>query len=147
MDQATAPMVPTGPDVGQPSIAADRRAEQANKPPHEIEQDIARTRTRLRATIEALERELAAERVVEKSREVLETAIVAPGGNRVLGYAIPLALIVTGLGWLFMVRRRHTEVGSPARGTQTPPPASVYDRPAQPIEEVSVTEERSGEGR
>jgi hypothetical protein len=154
MDRSTARIAPTGSDLGQPPIAVDRRAEQADKPPHEIENDIARTRVRLRATIEALERELAAERVVEKSREILETAIVAPSGNRVLAYAIPLALIATGLGWLFTVRRRHYRVGLPARGTeipggavasaQTPVPASAHQ---QPIEKISVADERSGEGR
>ena len=45
--------------------AADGRDYDGNKPPHEIEEDIARTRVRLSATIEALEHELAPGRVIE----------------------------------------------------------------------------------
>jgi hypothetical protein len=119
-----------------------------DKAPHQIEEDIARTRVRLSATIAALERELAPERVVEKSSTVLRSALEpAPGPFRqqVWAYAIPLALIVTGLGWLFMLRRRSYQVPSsfgemPAEVVEvgeTPAPAPSYAAVVEPAEAVS----------
>src|SRR5690349_9155667 len=73
-----------------------------SKPPSEIEEDIARTRVRLSAAINALERELVPARVIEASTEMLRSSLEpAPGPFRqqAWAYAIPLALIATGLGW------------------------------------------------
>src|SRR5689334_23594360 len=54
-----------------------------SKPAKEIEEDIARTRVRLSATIEALERELTPNRVLERSAELLRSSIEpAPGSFR-----------------------------------------------------------------
>jgi hypothetical protein len=126
-----------------------------SKPPHEIEEDIARTRVRVSATIEALERELAPTRVVEKSTELLlSTLEPGPGPFReqVRAYAIPLALIVTGLGWLFILRRRSYQSALPpncgempaeaVEAGETPVPAPPYDDVAGQFEPVSLVDER-----
>jgi len=99
-----------------------------SKPPQAIEEDIARTRVRLSATIEALERELAPHRVLEKGTELFRSSLEpAPGSFRTQtwAYAIPLALIATGLGWLFLLRRR---------GYQPETPASFGEMPAEEVE-------------
>ena len=99
-----------------------------SKPPQAIEEDIARTRVRLSATIEALERELAPHRVLERSTELLRSSLEpAPGSFRTQtrAYAIPLALIATGLGWLFLLRKRSYQ-------PQTP--ASIGEMPAEEVE-------------
>jgi uncharacterized protein DUF3618 len=94
-----------------------------NKPLSEIEEDIARTRVRLSAAVDALERELAPARVIETSTEVLRNSLEpAPGSFRqqVWAYAIPLALIATGLGWLFFLRRQTYEAGLPSSFGEMP---------------------------
>ena len=99
-----------------------------NKPPQAIEEDIARTRVRLSATIEELKRELAPQQVLERSTELLRSALEpAPGSFRTQtwAYAIPLALIATGLGWLFVLRRRSY---------QPETPASFGEMPAEEVE-------------
>jgi hypothetical protein len=99
-----------------------------SKPPQAIEEDIARTRVRLSATIEALERELAPQRVLERSTELLRSSLEpAPGSFRTQSwaYAIPLALITTGLAWLFLLRRP---------GYQPETPASFGEMPAEEVE-------------
>jgi hypothetical protein len=103
-------------------------ADGETKPPQAIEEDIARTRVRLSATIEALERELAPQRVLERSTELLRSSLEpAPGSLRTQtwAYAIPLALIATGLGWLFLLRRRSY---------QPETPASFGEMPAEEVE-------------
>ncbi len=123
-----------------------------NKPPHAIEEDIARTRVRLSATIEALERELAPQRVLERSTELLRSSIEpAPGSFRTQtwAYAIPLALIATGLGWLFLLRRRSYQPETPAsfgempaeavEEGETPTPASSSADLAGPVEPVPAS--------
>ena len=103
-------------------------ADDENKPPQAIEEDIARTRVRLSATIEALERELAPQRMLERSTELLRSSLdPAPGSLRTQtwAYAIPLALIATGLGWLFLLRRRSY---------QPETPASFGEMPAEEVE-------------
>jgi hypothetical protein len=100
----------------------------ASKTPDEIEQDIARTRVRLSETIDALEHELAPDRVIETGADLLRSALEpAPGSFRqqVWAYAIPLALIATGLGWLFMLRRRTY---------QPDLPSSFGEMPAEAVE-------------
>ena len=115
-----------------------------SKPPQAIEEDIARTRVRLSATIEALERELAPQRVLERSTELLRSSLEpAPGSFRTQSwaYAIPLALITTGLAWLFLLRRpgyqppaEEVELG------ETPNPAPGFLDAAGPAEPVLVHE-------
>jgi hypothetical protein len=133
------------------SIAYD-----GGKPPHEIETDIARTRVRLSAAIEALERELAPGRVIEKSAEALRSSLEPrPGSFReqARAYAIPLALIVTGLGWLFVLRRRNYQADLPSNSGATavdaveaaeaPSPAPRYDTVTDPVEPVSLVDEKT----
>src|SRR5215813_14194278 len=112
MDQSMDRITSTRPD-----------AYDGNKSPAAIEEDIARTRVRLSATIEALERELAPDRVLERSTLVLRNSLEpAPGSFReqVWAYAIPLALIATGLGWLFAVRRSSRREDTPSSLPETP---------------------------
>ena len=129
-------------------------ADDENKPPQAIEEDIARTRVRLSATIEALERELAPHRVLERSTELLRSSLEpAPGSFRTQtrAYAIPLALIATGLGWLFLLRRRSYQPETPASFGEMPaeevemgetpnPTPSIVDA-AAPVEPVSLVDE------
>jgi hypothetical protein len=125
-----------------------------NKPPQAIEEDIARTRVRLSATIEELKRELAPQQVLERSTEVLRSALEpAPGPFRTQtwAYAIPLALIATGLGWLFLLRQRSYQPDTPASFGEmpaeevelgeTPNPDPSFVDVAAPIEPVSLVNE------
>ena len=129
-----------------------------DKPPGAIEEDIARTRVRLSATIEALERELAPQRVLERSTELLRSSLEpAPGSFRTQtwAYAIPLALIATGLGWLFLLRRLSYQPETPASFGEmpaeevelgeTPNAAPAFLDAAGPVEPVLV-DETAGEG-
>ena len=122
--------------------------------PHAIEEDIARTRVRLSATIEALEQELAPHRVLERSTELLRSSLEpAPGPFRtqIWAYAIPLALITTGLGWLFLLRKRSYQPETPASFGEmpaeevelgeTPKPAPSLVDSAGPIEPVLLVDE------
>jgi hypothetical protein len=124
-----------------------------SKPANEIEKDIARTRLRLSATIEALERELTPNRVLEKSTELLRSSLgPAPGSLHTQNwtYAIPLALIATGLGWLFMIRRRRYQPETPAafgelpaeeiESGETPTPAPLYADVAGAAEPVPLVD-------
>jgi hypothetical protein len=126
-----------------------------SRSPHEIEEDIARTRVRLSATIEALERELAPSRVVERSTEFLRSTLEPPPGpfrEQVRAYVIPLALIVTGLGWLFVLRRRSYQAELPnsygempaeaVETGETPAPAPSHAEVASEFEPVSLVDER-----
>jgi len=129
-------------------VAYDR-----SKPPQAIEEDIARTRVRLSATIEALKQELAPPRVLESSAKLLRSSLEpAPGSFRAQtwAYAIPLALIATGLGWLFLLRRRSYEPETPAsfgempgeavEKGETPEPAAAFADLAGPAEPVLAEE-------
>jgi hypothetical protein len=135
---------------------ADGRDYDGKKPPHEIEEDIARTRVRLSATIEALERELAPRRVMEGGAEILRSSLEpgpGPFREQVWAYAIPLALIVSGLGWLFVLRRRSWQADVPAsvgatlmdavEAGQTPAPAPLYANVVEPIEPVPLAGEQT----
>jgi Protein of unknown function (DUF3618) len=117
-----------------------------SKAPDQIEEEIARTRARLTTTIAALEHELAPARVLEQGTEMLRNALEpAPGPFRqqVWAYAIPLALIVTGLGWLFMLRRRTYQPDLPSSYGELPAeavetgetaiPAPSYDNLTEPV--------------
>ena len=131
MVQATDAMTATRPGEGPPGAEDRRRLRDANKRAHEIEKDIARTRARLSATVEALERELSPPRLIEKSVERLRTSLEASPGPRreqVRAYAIPLALIATGLGWLFVLRR-----GADRGAGQTDAPCGKTVAPVQPV--------------
>ena len=123
-----------------------------NRPPQAIEEDIARTRVRLSATISALKRELAPQQVLERSTELLRSSLEpAPGSFRTQAwaYAIPLALIATGLGWLFLLRRRSYQPETPAsfgempaeavEEGETPTPAPAFADLAGPVEPVPVS--------
>jgi hypothetical protein len=136
------------------TTAARPDAYDSSKPPQAIEEDIARTRVRLSATIEALERELAPHRVLERSTELLRSSLEpAPGSFRTQAwaYAIPLALITTGLGWLFLLRRLSYQPETPAsfgempaeevEMGETPNPAQSSADAAAPIEPVSLVDE------
>jgi Protein of unknown function (DUF3618) len=126
----------------------------SDKPLHEIEQDIARTRVRLGATIQELECELAPARVAELLRRSLEPR---PGPIRAQArdYAIPLALIVAGLGWLAVLRRSRWarqpsavgEMSAEAVETgETPFPAASHADLAGPVEPVSLVDEKTAIG-
>ena len=143
MEQSTDRIMATRPD-----------SYNGGKPPNEIEQDVARTRLRLSATIEALERELTPNRVLEKSTALLRSSLEpAPGSLRdqSWAYAIPLALIATGLGWLFVLRRRRYQPETPAsfgelpaeaiETGETPTPTPFYADVAGPTEPVSMVHE------
>jgi hypothetical protein len=134
------------------TAATQPGAYDGSKPPHAIEEDIARTRVRLSATIDALERELAPQRVLERSTELLRSSLEpAPGSFRTQAwaYAIPLALIATGLGWLFLLRRRSYQPETPAsfgempaeavEEGETPTPAPAFADLAGPVEPVPVS--------
>jgi Protein of unknown function (DUF3618) len=129
-------------------------ASDSSKSLQAIEEDIARTRVRLSATIEALERELEPHRVLEKSTAMLRSSLYpAPGSLReqISAYAIPLALIASGLGWLFVLRRRSYQPETPAafgempaeavETGETPSFAEGYADVAGPVETVSIAEE------
>jgi hypothetical protein len=137
-------------------VADDQVGYYADKPLNEIEQDIARTRVRLSATIDALERELAADRIVEKSAQVLRRALEPPPGSfrqQVRAYAIPLALIATGLGWLYLLRRRSYRSNLPSmpgelpadviETGETPVPTPANVDVIGPVEPVSLVDEQS----
>jgi len=122
--------------------------------PHAIEEGIARTRVRLSATIKALERELAPKRILENSTELLRSSLEprpGPFREQAWAYAIPLALIATGLGWLFMLRRRGFRLEMPAsfgempgeavEAGETPNPAPSYADLAGAVEPVSLVDE------
>ena len=125
-----------------------------SKPTQAIEEDIARTRVRLSATVAALKRELAPQQVLERSAELLRSSLEpAPGSFRTQSwaYAIPLALIATGLGWLFLLRRHSCQPEMPASFGEmpaeevelgeTPNPAQSLADPVAPIERVSLVDE------
>jgi Protein of unknown function (DUF3618) len=134
---------------GAASVAEDR-----TKPLHVIEEDIARTRVRLSATINALERELTPRRVIDNGAELLRESLEPrPGAfpDQVWAYAIPLALIVSGLGWLFVLRRRSYQPAMPSAFAEmpadavetgaTPSPAPRHMGVVDPVEPVSLIDE------
>jgi hypothetical protein len=134
--------------------AAVPRAEARTKPPEAIEEDIARTRVRLDATIDALERELSPHRVIESSAAMLRDLLEprpGPFRDQVWAYAIPLALIVSGLSWLFVLRRRSYQAempsdfaATPAGAVETgatPGPEPHHIGVVEPVEPVSVVDE------
>ena len=134
------------------TVATRPVAYDGSKPPQAIEEDIARTRVRLSATIEALRRELAPQQVLERSTELLRASLEPPPGPfraQTWAYAIPLALIATGLGWLFVLRRRSYEPETPASFGEmpaeevelgeTPNPAPSSADLAGPVEPVPVS--------
>jgi Protein of unknown function (DUF3618) len=141
------------PDHAAAITEKGRELYDGDKPPHEIEEDIARTRVQLGSTIEALGREMAPRRVGERSVEVLRRALEpgqGPFRDQGWAYAIPLALILTGLGWLFALRRRawqaercaEAPAGAAAMG-ETSAPASACADDAGPADPVSRAVEKT----
>jgi len=135
---------------------AEATSYDGNKPPHEIDEDIARTRARLGAIIEALEHELAPQRVIENGAEVLRRSLEprpGPFRDQVRGYAVPLALIATGLSWLFVLRRRSYQPDIPsnfgdtptdaAAASETPSPAPCYPGMVERVEPMSLVDEKT----
>jgi len=154
MDQSTARITAAGTD-GVPA-EYPRSEYDGDKPLREIEEDIARTRVRLSATIDALERELAPARVVEKGAEALWKSLEpgpAPVRNQLWAYAIPLAMIVAGLGWLVALRRNNWGTGLPSEFGElpaeaievgeTPMPVPPYAGLSQPVEPVSLIDQNA----
>jgi hypothetical protein len=154
MDKETNAMA-TRPASPVRAAGSDRGPYNGDKRPNEIEEDIARTRGRLSATIEALERELAPRHVIENGAEALRHSLELRSGrsqDQVWGYAIPLAFIATGLGWLFMLRRRRWQAGVPSTSDDIPAdavergepplPAPRYADVVDPAEPVSPVAEK-----
>jgi hypothetical protein len=154
MERSAAPITLTPSDVAPRPVEDHRRDYDSTTPLNVIEEDIARTRVRLSGTIAAIERELAPSRVLEKSRMTLRSALEPASGNfrqQVWAYAVPLALVLTGLSWLFELRRRtyRAEMLSTAGTTpaeeaelnETPAPAPSYTEVAGLVEPVSVIDE------
>jgi hypothetical protein len=126
------------------------------RPLQVIEEDIARTRLRLSATINALERELTPRRVIENGAAMLRKSLEprpGPFRDQVWAYAIPLALIVSGLGWLFVLRRRSHQSDIPSDFAEmpadavetgaTPSPEPSHMGVVDPVEPVSLVDERT----
>jgi Protein of unknown function (DUF3618) len=131
MDQGTDAMATRSSPAAR--VAEDRSTYDGNKPLDDIEEDIARTRVRLSATIEELERELAPRRIVEKGAEMFRSSLEpgpGPFREQAWAYAIPLALILSGLGWLFALRRRSW---------QADVPSSVGETSAEAVETAETT--------
>ena len=157
MDQATAPMVAMRAESAREGAADYQSVRNRDKSLTEIEEDIARTRVRLAATIATLERELTPHRVIETTTQSLRS-VLEPGSGpfrqQVWAYAVPLALIATGLGWLFMLRRRNYPVAVPSTAGETSAaaiaademlvPASSLAEIAGPVEPVSLVDENTG---
>jgi uncharacterized protein DUF3618 len=130
MEQETDTMMATRPDPNIPAREDRRRVYDGGKPPHRIEEDIARTRLRLSATIQALEQELRPRRIIEKGAETLRSSPEpGPGAVReqVWAYAIPLALVAAGLGWLFALRRQIRKADLRSAPGEAPIGAVVTD--------------------
>jgi hypothetical protein len=155
MDQQADAIAITGPSRAVRPDESHRAAYDGDKPPHEIEEDIARTRARLGAAIEALEHELTPRRVIEKSTEVLRNSLEpgpGPFREQVWAYAIPLALIATGLGWLFVLRRSSYQSDLPSSFGETPAevvetgetpiPTARYATVVDPVEPVFLADEK-----
>jgi len=152
MDRATA----TRPDAGSPNAEHRHLPYSGTEPLQQIEKDIARSRVRLSATIEALGRELSPDRIVLKGTAGLRGALEAARRStrpQIWSYAIPLTLIAGGLGWLFMVRGRSSGVATPRKlngasagevGTdQAPAHAASYAGLTAPAGSLSQPDERS----
>jgi hypothetical protein len=133
---------------------AERGSYDGKKPLHEIEEDIACTRSRMNAAVDALEQELTPRRVIENGAEVLRKALEprpGPFRDQVRAYAIPLALIAAGLGWLFVLRSRsrQTDLSDNLRGTaddvakadERPSPAPLHAGVMGQMEPVSLVDE------
>ena len=121
----------------------------------EIEEDIARTRLRLGATVDALEGELAPTRLVERGAQALRNSLtLRPGRSRdqLRAYAIPLALILAGLAWLVASRRNSWEADLPSEFGELPAEAvEIGETPihpadaglVEPLEPVSLIDQKA----
>ena len=148
-------VIASPPSSAAPITESDRASYDGNRPLHEIEEEIARTRVRVSAAIEALERQLATGRAIDNAAEMVRRALEPPpissALDRFRAHAIPLALIASGLGWLFMLRRRNWQSDSPAARDETlaeaaemgetPTPKPLYVNIIDPLEPVSSVDE------
>jgi hypothetical protein len=151
MDQLTARI---GAPPADAMPAEHRRAEyDGHKPLREIEEDIARTRIRLGATITALEDELAPARLVERGTVPLRRSLRLGHGplrDQFRAYAIPLAMILAGLALLVASRRNSWEADLPSEFGEMPAeaveigetarPDPAHAGLAEPLEPVSLTD-------
>src|SRR5689334_19904666 len=79
----------------------------ANRPPGEIEADIARTRAELGETLDELERKLMPRRFLEKGVDMLRDSMdgnLGRVGETLRENPLPLVLIAGGVGWLILSR-------------------------------------------
>ena len=78
--------------------------------PDEIEQDIERTRSEMKSTLEAIEQKLAPQRLLEQAMDAVRN-IVSPEsglGRTVRDNPVPLALMGIGAVWLFIGASRKS---------------------------------------
>lgn len=120
---------PDGAPEGE-TMLAERRRYDANRAPEEIEEDIARTRGHLAATIDALERKLAPRHLIEKTADGLLGSIDPETEQmmmRLRNNPLPLLLIAAGVAWLFLSSRQNRQVrdvpGAVPGGGSRPLPA------------------------
>jgi uncharacterized protein DUF3618 len=118
-------------DDGARSLAEAGAAHyDGNKPQSQIEQDIARTRDHLGATLDALERRFAPRRLIEQSAQSLLDSLEGDADQllaRLRENALPLLLIAAGLVWLLLPRRQLRE------GYALEAPADIGGAPVPPL--------------
>jgi ElaB/YqjD/DUF883 family membrane-anchored ribosome-binding protein len=116
-----------------------------DKPPEEIEQDIARTRADLSETLDALEHRLSPRHLLEKGVDMLRDSMnddFGRIGERIRANPLPLALIGAGIGWLVLSQTGGTRaVGEAARGVGR----RVSDAAGRAGEMARGAAERAGE--
>src|SRR3954447_16115086 len=125
---------------GRTTLVSQRRRDQhgSGQAPAGIERDLAQTRSRLDATIDALERRLSPGTVVDQAiASVKETGGGELGRSLMLAvrdHPIPVVLIGIGIAWLMLSARRGEDERRRAhgRGSDRPHPADYRgdERPA-----------------
>lgn len=134
------------PRVGSlaPSAAISSAYDRAGKSLQEVEADIAATRADLAQSLDELKRQLAPERLVERSVGVLQDIMSSRGLRETLrGHPVPLALIGMGIGWMLASRSTRTRIGdggATAGGCLSSTLPSAAD--AAPSSRVHVADER-----
>lgn len=79
--------------------------------PEEIEQDIERTRSQMRSTLDAIEEKLAPQRLLETAMDTVREVVSADSGigRTIRNNPIPLALMGLGAAWLLVAATRKTD--------------------------------------